>query len=217
MKPLFVSQENIIKRAYRRDRWFKLAGGVVIAGLFLQLAFAYRLIQQTLTGSSLASENRILSYAIHTANAARAKYADLEKKLADLHSWGPILTNRLPASAVLAAIEQAVPGGLVISHLSLKAVQQAPIKLSTGVFMLPRTYQLLVGGERAQGSDAALVERFSRSLLAKMPSSSRQLSQHVGPEETERLGTFQLVLELPANGNYHSLGLSPVQQPEENL
>jgi hypothetical protein len=218
MRPLFISQENIIKRAYRRDRIFKLAGGVVIAALFLQLAFTYRLIQQTLTGSSLAGENRILSYSIRTANEARAKYAELEKKLADLHSWGPILTNRLPASAVLAAIEQAIPDGLVISRLSLKAVGQTAIKLSTGVFMLPRTYQLLVAGERQQGSDAGLTERFSRNLLAKMPSASRQLSQHAGAEGTGRPGTFQLVLELPANGNYHSLGLSPVQlQQAENL
>ena len=214
MKPLFVSQENIIKRAYRRDRWFRLAGGVVILGLFLQLGAAYQAIQLTIQGNSLASQSRILGSAIASANQARMKYAELEKKLAELHSWGPILADRLPASAILAAIEQAIPDGLVISRLSLKAVRQTPIKLSTGVFMLPRTYQLLVGGEREQGSDAGLIERFSRNLLAKMPSASRQLGQHVGAEATGRPGTFQLVLELPANGNYHSLGLSPVQQPE---
>jgi hypothetical protein len=58
----------------------------------------------------------------------------------------------------------------------------------------------------------------AENLLAKMPSASRQLSQHAGAEATGRPGTFQLVLELPANGNYHSLGLSPVQlQQAENL
>jgi hypothetical protein len=142
MKPLFVSQENIIKRAYRRDRWFRLAGGVVILGLFLQLGAAYQAIQLTLQGNSLASQSRILGSAIASASQARMKYAELEKKLAELHSWGPILANRLPASAVLAAIEQAIPDGLVISRLSLKAVGQTPIKLSTGVFLLPRTYEL---------------------------------------------------------------------------
>ena len=214
MKPLFVSQENVIKRAYRRDRWFKLAGGVVVLGLLLQLGLAYQTVQLVFKGNSLASQSRILGYSITEANQTRVKYADLEKKLADLHSWGPILASRLPTSAVLAAVEQTIPAGIVISRLSLTAAQQTVVRLSSGVFMVPKTYRLLLEGEQAQSSDAGLIERFSRTLLAKMPSNSRQVSRQEGTEPKAQLGTFKLVLELAANGNYHGLGLNPVQQPE---
>jgi hypothetical protein len=214
MKPLFVSQDVVIKRAYRRNSWFRLAGGVVILGLLLQLGLAYQAAQLFFEGNSLASQNRGLAFSINEANQTRVKYADLEKRLAELHSWGPILADRLPASAVLAAVEQTIPAGVVISRLSLTAVQQKVVKLSSGVFMVPKTYRLLLEGEQVQGSDSGLIERFSRALLAKMPSNSRQVSRQEGTEPKAQFAAFKLVLELPANGNYHGLGLSPVQQPE---
>jgi hypothetical protein len=214
MKPLFISRENITKRAYRRSPSFKLAGGVVLAGLLLQIGFAYKAIQLALEAGSLASANRALRYSIKTANDEKAKYADLENKLADIHSWEPILTNRLPVSAVLAAIEQTIPPELVVSNLSIVAVQQTPVKLAAGVFMLPRTYQLQIEGERQKGGDAGLVTRFSASLLARMPANARQVGQKNPEQAGERQPSFRLVLELPANGNYHNLGLNPSQGPE---
>jgi hypothetical protein len=214
MKPLFVSQDLIIKRAYRRDRWFKLAGGAVLLGLLLQLGLGYQTVQIIFQGNSLASQRRVLSYSVNEANQTRVKYADLEKRLADLHSWGPILANRLPTSAVLAAVEQTIPSGIVISRLSLSAAQQTPVRLTSGVFMVPKTYRLQLEGERMQGSSSGILESFSRNLLARMPSNSRQVSRQEGTEPKERLGTFKLILELPANGNYHGLRLNPVQQAE---
>jgi hypothetical protein len=213
MKPLFISRENIIKRAYRRAPSFKLAGGVVLAGLLLNIGFAFAAIRLAMEGGSLASVNRALRYSIKTANDEKAKYADLENKLADIHSWGPILTNRLPVSAVLAAIEQTIPPQLVISNLSIAAVQQTPVKLASGVFMLPRTYRLQIEGERQNGSDAGLVARFSASLLARMPANARQVEQK-SEQAGKQASPFELVLELPANGNYHNLGLNPSEGPE---
>lgn len=212
MKPLFISRENIVKRAYRRSPSFRLAGGVVLAGLLLQIGFACKGIQLALEAGSLASANRALRYAVNTANNEKGKYAELETKLADIRSWGPILTNRLPVSAVLAAIEQTIPPQLVIRNLNIVAVQQTPVKLAAGVFLLPKTYRLQIEGEQQKGSDPGLVERFSASLLARMPANARQVkSEQAGQREAQ---SFKLVLELPANGNYHNLGLNPSQGPE---
>jgi hypothetical protein len=213
MKPLFVSRDNIIKRAYRRSFAFKLAGAVVLAALVLQLGFAYKGIALMLEGDSLASVARGLRYSLKTANDERAKYADLERKLTDIHAWGPILRSRLPVSSVLAAIEQTIPPELVISHLSVAAVQETPLKLEAGVYMLPKTYRLEIEGECQNGSDAGPVALFSEKLLARMPTSSHQVSRQSG-ETSQHQPSFKLVLELPANGNYHSLGLNPIQGAE---
>jgi hypothetical protein len=213
MKPLFVSRENIIKRAYRRSFAFRLAGGVILAGLVLQLGVAYKWVQLMSEGDSLASVTRSLRYSVKAANDERAKYTDLEKKLADIHAWEPILSSRLPVSSVLAAIEQTIPPELVISHLSVAAVQETPVRLEAGVYMLPKTYRLQIEGERQNGSNARPVALFSAKLLARMPTGSRQVSQQSG-EGTHRRPAFKLVLELPANGNYHNLGLSPTQGSE---
>jgi hypothetical protein len=214
MKPLFVSEDLIIKRAYRRDRWFKLAGGAVLLGLLVQLGLGYRAVQIIFQGNSLASQSRVLAYSVNEANQTRVKYADLERRLAELHSWGPILTNRLPTSAVLAAVEQTIPAGMVISHLSLTAAQQTAVRLSSGIFMVPKSYRLVLEGEEVRGGDSGLIERFSKSLLAKMPSNSRQVSRQEGAQPKQQLATFKLILDLPANGNYRGLGLNPVQEPE---
>jgi hypothetical protein len=210
MRPLFVSKENIIKRAYRRDRSFKLAGGVVLAGLILQLGFAYEAIRLGLEADAIASANRTVSYSIKTANDQLTKYAELERKLADIHSWAPILRNRLPVSALLGAIEQTIPPELVISRLDIRAVQHTPLKLAEGVYMLPKTYRLTIEGQRHNGADPGLVARFSAALLARMPANSRELSEQASQDQP----FFTLALELPANGNYHNLGLNPVLQSE---
>jgi len=79
--------------------------------------------------------------------------------------------------------------------------------------MLPKVYQLQIEGERQKGGDAGLVTRFSASLLARMPANARQVGQK-NPEQAGERQPFRLVLELPANGNYHNLGLNPSQGPE---
>ena len=213
MKPLFVSKEILIKRTYRQDKGFRLAGAIAMVGLVAQLGVAFIAFRNAAQKSDLESKARILQAEFAAASNERQKLGALENQLVELNSWDPILRTRLPTSALLANIEQAIPADLVVSRLNLASTLPSRVKLKGGFYDMPKAYRLTIEGQQ-HGTNPDPIARFSQAILAKLPPGAKEVLKKLNEPDLKGLSQFRLIFELPADGNYYNLGITKIQQPE---
>jgi hypothetical protein len=213
MNSLFISKDILIRNTYRRDKWFRLAGAVILAALLAQIAVAYCLIGNGREKSALESRQQALQAENAAATKEKQSVAQLEKQAGELKGWGTILRNRLPSSAILALVEQTIPKELDLSKLELDTTLKTAVNLPAGAYAMPRLYRLTLNGEQ-KGDDPGATKRFAEALLAKLPPTSREVTHKLSRADPHGLAIFNLVLEVPADGNYFNLGLIKVQQAE---
>jgi hypothetical protein len=217
MEPFFVSEEKLARQAYRYDARYRLAAFILILAIFLQAPFLTLLYyqnrirdtQESRRGSALQKQTQL--------NEELNGLKETEGQLGQIKSWEPILRGRMPASAVLGAIEQTIPQDVVLSRVVLEATKYRAVVLGHGSFRVPETYSITLEGAQKVG-DPAIWEKFIRQFLSRLPPGSSVETSGVGSDGNSKSAvlTCRALLQAQANGNYFPLGVNKVNA-EENL
>ena len=217
MQPFFISEEKLAKQAYRYDQRYRLAALILMVALALQLPFLALFFYQNRINEEETSrrESALQKRAQLTADLGSLK--EIEFQLDQITSWEPILRARMPASAIIGAVEQTIPPEIVLSRCILEAANYRPVSLSTGSFRVPETYTIILEGER-KGPDPEVWEKFIGKFLSRLPPGSNVVTSGVGNDENPKsaIQTCKAVLKAQANGNYFPLGVNKIDT-EENL
>ncbi len=217
MEPFFVSEEKLARQAYRYDSRYRLAAFILMVAILLQAPFLTLLYYQ----------NRLRDAEESRRGSALQKQAQLtgelnglketEVQLGQIRSWEPILRGRMPASAVLGAIEQTIPRDVVLSRIVMEATKYRAVVLGRGSFRVPESYSITLEGAQ-KNRDPAVWEQFIGKLLSRLPPGSTVETSVVGSDGNSKspILACKALLQAQANGNYFPLGVNKVDA-EENL
>jgi hypothetical protein len=217
VEPFFVSEEKLARQAYRYDSRYRLAAFILMVAILLQAPFLTLLYYQ----------NRLRDAEESRLGSALQKQAQLtgelnglketEVQLGQIRSWEPILRGRMPASAVLGAIEQTIPRDVVLSKIVMEATKYRAVVLGRGSFRVPESYSITLEGAQ-KIRDPAVWEQFIGKLLSRLPPGSTVETCVVGSDGNSKspILTCKALLQAQANGNYFPLGVNKVDA-EENL
>src|SRR3984885_5157823 len=212
MKNLFLSPERIILRSYQRELIFRAVGLLVLITAFLQvpiLVFAFSAwrdyqAETDRKGQLLATENDVQS--------KLAAFKDTRQKLSQIQQWEPSIRGRLPCSAVLAAIEQTVPADAVLEKVTLESSRYQALPVAGGTYRVPEVYTLSIQGSLKFGH-AEELETFTNRLKKHLPAGA-QIVRSKLLEGTESLVPFLLVYSITPAGNYSTLGVQRIADPD---
>jgi hypothetical protein len=217
VEPFFVSEEKLARQAYRYDSRYRLAAFILMVAILLQAPFLTLLYYQN--RSRDAEESRrgstLQKQAQLTGELNGLK--ETEVQLGQIRSWEPILRGRMPASAVLAAVEQTIPPDVVLSRIVMEATKYRSVLLGRGSFRVPETYSITLEGAQ-KVRDPAVWEKFIGKFLTRLPPGSIVETSVVGSDGNTKnpILTCKALLQAQANGNYFPLGVNKVDA-EENL
>jgi hypothetical protein len=217
VEPFFVSEEKLARQAYRYDSRYRLAAFILMVAILLQVPFLALLYYQ----------NRIREAEESRRGSALQKQAQLtgelsglketEVQLGQIRSWEPILRGRMPASAVLGAVEQTIPRDVVLSRIVVEATKYRAVLVGRGSFRVPETYSItLEGAQKVQ--DPSVWAKFVGKFLSRLPPGSTVETSVVGGDGNSKSAilTCKALLQAQANGSYFPLGVNKVEA-EENL
>ena len=212
MKNLFLSPERITLRSYQRELVFRAVGLIVLLTAFLQLPILFLAFtawrdhqaQTDRKAQLLATENDLQSKLV--------AFKDTRQKLGQIQQWEPIIRGRLPCSAVLAAIEQTVPADAVLEKISIEASRFQALPVVGGTYRVPEVYTLSLQGTLKFGH-ADELEGFTNELKRRLPAGS-QLVRSKLLEGTDNLVPFLLVYSITPAGNYSTLGVQRIADPD---
>jgi Tfp pilus assembly protein PilN len=217
VEPFFVSEEKLARQAYRYDSRYRLAAFILIVALVLQVPFLALLYYQ----------NRVRDEEENRRGSALQKQAQLTEELSGLKeteiqlgqikSWEPILRGRMPASAVLGAVEQTIPRDVVLSRIVVEATKYRLVLLGRGSFRVPETYTITLEGVQKVENRASW-GKFVGEFLSRLPPGSTIETSTVANDgnSNSALLTCKALLLAQANGNYFPLGVKKIDA-EENL
>jgi hypothetical protein len=215
--PFFVSEEKLARQAYRYDYRYRLAAFMLIAAIALQVPFIAFICYQKQIDEKEESRRESASQkkALNTADLGTLR--ETEVQLGQIKSWEPILRGRMPASAVLGAIEQTIPRDVVLSRITLEAGNYRQVSVYSGSFRVPEIYTITLQGEQ-KVPDHGVWEKYIGNLLLRLPPGSKVLTNVVGSDGNLKtpILTCKAVLIAQSNGNYFPLGVSRIDT-EENL
>jgi hypothetical protein len=217
VQPFFISEEKLARQAYRYDKRYRLAAGIFFGAILLQVPFLILFYYQSRIKAEQASRSDFALQKKVEINTELGGLKKAESQLRQIQSWEPILRGRMPASAVLGAVEQAIPREVVLSKIMLEAANYRPIPLGSVFFRVPDTYTIILEGEQ-KPPDSGVWEKFVRNFLSRLPPGSNVVSSSVGDGGNSSPVTLscKAVLQAKANGNYFPLGINRID-PEENL
>ncbi|MBV9875248.1 MAG: hypothetical protein JO025_11010 [Verrucomicrobia bacterium] len=212
MKNLFLSPEKIVFRSYQRELVFRAVGLIVLVTGLLQLPvlfFAFTTWQnyQTLTDKKVQ-----LAAAANELQTKLVAFKDTRQKLSQIQQWEPIIRGRLPCSAVLAAIEQTVPTDAVLEKIGIESSRYQALPVVGGTYRVPELYTLSIQGNLKFGH-AEELEAFAKELKKRLPAGSQVLRSRL-LEGTESLVPFHLVYSIMPAGNYSTLGVQRIADPD---
>jgi hypothetical protein len=217
VQPFFVSEEKLARQAYRYDARYRLAAFVLIAAVLFQVPFLGCLYYQNriseeeeIRGGAALRKNRQITTELGSLK-------ETETQLGQIRAWEPILRGRLPASAVLGAIEQTIPSDVVLSRITLEAANYRSISIGSSSFRVPMTCMITLDGEQ-KGSDPGIWGKFVAGFLSRLPPGSDVVTSTAGKGESPKSSSVacKAVLQAQANGNYFPLGVNRTDA-EENL
>jgi hypothetical protein len=212
MKNLFLSPERIILRSYQRELVFRGVGLIVLITAFLQLPILF--FAFTAWRDYQAQSDRKVQL-LATENELQSKlmaFKETRQKLGQIQQWEPIIRGRLPCGAVLAAIEQTVPGDAVLEKISIEAARFQALPVVGGTYRVPEVYTLSLQGSLKFGH-ADELDAFTNELKKRLPIGS-QLVRSKLLEGTENLVPFLLVYSITPAGNYSALGVQRIADPD---
>jgi hypothetical protein len=217
VEPFFVSEEKLARQAYRYDSRYRLAAFILIVAILLQGPFLTLLYYQNRISDAQESRRGSALQKQAQLSAELNGLKETEAQLGQIRSWEPILRGRMPASAVLGAIEQTIPQDVVLSRIVLEATKYRAVVLGRGSFRVPETYSIRLEGAQKVG-DPAIWEKFIRQFLSRLPPGSSVETSVVGSDGNSKSAvlTCKALLQAQANGNYFPLGVNKVIA-EENL
>lgn len=212
MKNLFLSPERIVLRSYQRELVFRAVGLIVLVTGLLQLPvlfFAFTTWQnyQTLTDKKVQ-----LAAAANELQTKLVAFKDTRQKLSQIQQWEPIIRGRLPCSAVLAAIEQTVPTDAVLEKIGIESSRYQALPVAGGTYRVPELYTLSIQGSLKFGRVEEL-EAFTNELKKHLPAGAQVLRSKL-LEGTESLVPFHLVYSIMPAGNYSTLGVQRIADPD---
>jgi hypothetical protein len=173
------------------------------------LFFAFTTWQnyQTLTDKKVQ-----LAAAANELQTKLAGFKDTRQKLSQIQQWEPIIRGRLPCSAVLAAIEQTVPADAVLEKIGIESSRYQALPVAGGTYRVPELYTLSIQGSLKFGH-AEELEDFTNELKKHLPTGSQVLRSKL-LEGTESLVPFHLVYSIMPAGNYSTLGVQRIADPD---
>jgi hypothetical protein len=217
VQAFFISEENLARQAYRYDHRYRLAAFLLMVALAWQLPFLALFFYQNRINEEEASRREFALQKKAQLTAELGSLKETESQLDQITSWGPVLRARMPASAVIGAVEQTIPPEIVLSRFILEAANYRPVSLIAGSFRVPEAYTIILEGER-KGPDPEVWEKFIEKFLSKLPPGSTVVTSSVGDDGNPKnaIQTCKAVLKAQANGNYFPLGIKKID-PEESL
>jgi hypothetical protein len=217
MQPFFISEEKLARQAYRYDHRYRLAALVLMVALAWQLPFLVLFFHQNRINEEEASRREFALQKKAQLTAEFGSLKETEFQLDQITSWEPVLRARMPASALIGAVEETIPRDIVLSKFILEAANYRTVSLTAGSFRVPETYTITLEGER-KGLDPEVWEKFIGKFLSRLPPGSTVVTSSVGNDGNPKnaIQTCKAVLKAQANGNYFPLGVNKIDT-EENL
>jgi hypothetical protein len=217
VNPFFVSEDRLARQAYRYDGRYRLAAFVLLVAVILQLPFLVLFYHQNQIREQEAGRFELHLQKKGQLAADLGTLKEIEDQLSQIKSWEPILRSRMPASAVLGALEQTIPRDAVLSRIVFEGANYRSVSLGKGSFRVPETYSITLEGDQ-KVSESGVWQRFVDSFLSKLPPGSSVVTSSVGNEKDPKTNTLKCkaVLQAQATGNYFSLGVKKIET-EENL
>jgi hypothetical protein len=213
MKHLFVSSERVLLQRYKHDRAFRAVGTLLLALALLQLPLGvsgFSLWRRFQEQSALQSQSRIRAEDLQSQNA---NLRDLRQKLGQIRQWEPILRNRIPSSAILSAIQKGIPSDVVLDSVIVETNNYQVVPVAGGIYRVPQDYTVLLQATAKPGSDDA-TNRFKNSLANMLPPGSELLRTSQLDKRSDGLVPIQLQYSIKPTGNYLSLGLTKISEPD---
>ena len=212
MKNLFVSPEKIVLRSYQRELVFRAVGLIVLVTGLLQLPVLFFAFTTWQNYQILTDKKVQLAAAANELQTKLDAFKDTRQKLSQIQQWEPIIRGRLPCSAVLAAIEQTVPMDAVLEKIGIESSRYQALPVAGGTYRVPELYTLSIQGSLKFGHSEEL-EAFAKELKKHLPAGSQVLRSKL-LEGTESLVPFHLVYSIMPVGNYSTLGVQRIADPD---
>ncbi|HZC34870.1 MAG TPA: hypothetical protein VE242_04615, partial [Chthoniobacterales bacterium] len=125
----------------------------------------------------------------------------------------PILHSRIPDSAILAVIQRAIPPTVVLDSVVIETGNYQVVPVTGGTYRLPQEYTLVLQATPKFGSDEA-IGRFEDNLLKIHPPASALLRTLQLDKRSDGLAPVQLQYSVKPTGNYLTLGLTKISEPD---
>jgi hypothetical protein len=212
MKNLFLSPERIVLRSYQREPLFRVVGLIVLVTGLLQLPVLFFGFTTWRDYQALTDKKFQLAAAANELQTKLIAFKDTRQKLSQIQQWEPIIRGRLPCSALLAAIEQTVPADAVLEKIGIESSRYQALPVAGGTYRVPELYTLSIQGSLKFGH-AEELEAFTNELKKHLPVGSQVLRSKL-LEGTESLVPFLLVYSITPAGNYSTLGVQRIADPD---
>jgi hypothetical protein len=212
MKNLFLSPERIVLRSYQRELIFRAVGLIVLVTGLLQLPVLFFAFTTWQNYQALTDKKVQLAAGANELQTKLVAFKDTRQKLSQIQQWEPIIRGRLPCSAVLAAIEQTVPADAVLEKIGIESSRYQALPVAGGTYRVPELYTVSIKGSLKFGH-AEELETFTNELKKHLPAGSQVLRSKL-LEGTESLVPFHLVYSIMPAGNYSTLGVQRIADPD---
>jgi hypothetical protein len=160
--------------------------------------------------SAIQSQSRIRAADLQNQNAT---LRDLRQKLGQIRQWEPILRDRIPSSAILSAIQKGIPSDIVLDSIVVETGSFQAVPVNGGAYRVPQQYTILLQATAQPGSEGAM-DRFKDSLEKILPPGSELLRTSQLDTRSDGLASVQIQYSVKPTGNYLSLGLTKISEPD---
>ena len=213
MKHLFISPEKILLQRYKYERGFRIAGFLLLMAAFLQLPLGvsgFLLASRFQEQASIQSQNGLRVTDLQRQNAV---LHDVRQKLAQIRQWEPILRNRIPSGAILSAIQKGITPDVVLDSVVIETTNYQAVPVNGGTYRVPQDYGLFLLAVAKSGSVDA-IDRFKESLRKILPPGSELVRTTPLDKRANGLVLTEIQYSIKPTGNYLSLGLTKIAEPD---
>ena len=192
---------------------FRAAGSFLIVVALLQLPLGiFGFFLWSRFQEQLANQSQIR---IHAADLQiqNASLRDLRQKLGQIRQWEPVLRNRIPCSAILSAIQKGIPSDVALDSVVVETGDFQAVPVAGGTYRVPEDYTVVLQATAQPGRDDA-IERFKVGLAKILPPGSQLLRTVPLDKRSDGLVPVQMQYSIKPNGNYLSLGLTKISEPD---
>jgi Tfp pilus assembly protein PilO len=154
MKYLFVSPEKIAQDQYRHGAIFRFAGALLLFGIALQVPCVFFALSGWKELRDRSAEQTLLRTEFSELQKANIPLKEARQKLGQIRQWEPIMSNRIPISSLLNAVQVSIPQDAVLDSISIETEQFDHLPVQGGMYRVPRNYRLVLQGvERPNKAD----------------------------------------------------------------
>jgi hypothetical protein len=123
------------------------------------------------------------------------------------------LRSRIPSGAILSAIQKGIPPDVVLDSIVIKTANYQAICVIGGTYRVPQDYNLSLQVTAKPGGVSA-IDRFKDNLIKILPPGSELLRTTSVDKRADGLLLSEIQYSIKPTGNYLSLGLTKISEPE---